>query len=56
MRKAERTKLQWEGLTTTWNDRGIMLATKVKLAKALLFPIVLYGTETWREKSSEEEN
>ena len=30
-------KLQW-GI---WKDRGIKLATKVKLMKALVFPIVL---------------
>ena len=27
--------------------RGIKLATKVKLVKALVFPISLYGADTW---------
>ena len=35
------------GLTKIWKDRCITLETKVKLVKALVFPIVLYGAETW---------
>ena len=35
------------GLTTIWKDRRIKLATKVIPMKALVFPIVLYGAETW---------
>ena len=35
------------GLTSTWKDRGVTLETKVKLVKVLVFPIVLYGAETW---------
>ena len=34
-------------LTKIWRDRGITLCTKVALVKALVFPIVLYGSETW---------
>ena len=30
-------------LTTIWKDTGIKLTTRVKLANALVFPIVLYG-------------
>ena len=30
-----------------WKDRGIALDTKVKLVQTLVFPIVLYGAETW---------
>ena len=41
------------GLTTVWKDRGIMLQTKVKLVKALVFPIVLYGAETWTMRKTE---
>ena len=29
------------GLTTIWKDRGITLATQLKMVKALVFPIVL---------------
>ena len=35
------------GLTTIWKDRGIKLATKVRLVKALVFAIVVYGAEAW---------
>ena len=34
-------------LTKIWNDRGITLRTKIRLVKALVFPIVLYGAEYW---------
>ena len=43
------------GLTTVWKDRGITLQTKVKLVKALVFPIVLYGAETWTMRKTERE-
>ena len=35
------------GLTSIWKDRGVTMETKVKLVKVLVFPIVLYGAETW---------
>ena len=42
------------GLTTIWKDRIIKLATKVKLVNALVFPIVLYGAETWTMRKTEQ--
>ena len=45
------------GLTSIWKDRGVTLETKVKLVKVLMFPIVLYGAETWdNEKTREKED
>ena len=41
------------GLTSIWKDRGVTLATKVKLVKVLVFPIVLYGEETWTMRKHE---
>ena len=35
------------GLTKIWKDRGITLRTKIRLVKALVFPIVLYRAESW---------
>ena len=35
------------GLTSIWKDRGVSMETKVKLVNVLVFPIVLYGAETW---------
>ena len=34
-------------LAKIWRDRGISLATKVKLVETLVFPITLYGAESW---------
>ena len=33
--------------------RGITLPTKVSLAKAMVFPIVMYGCESWTIKKAE---
>ena len=41
------------GLTSIWKDREITLETKVKLGKVLVFPIVLYGAETWTMRKHE---
>ena len=35
------------GLTKVWKDRGISRKTKIRLVRALVYPIVLYGAETW---------
>ena len=42
------------GLTSIWKDRGVTLETKVKLVKVLVFPIVLYGSETWTMRKHEQ--
>ena len=34
--------------------RGITLPTKVRLVKAMVFPVVMYGCESWTIKSTEE--
>ena len=34
-------------------SRDIMLATKVRLVKAMLFPVVMYGCESWTVKKAE---
>ena len=41
------------GLTSIWKDRGVMMETKVKLVKVLVYPIVLYGAETWTMRKHE---
>ena len=40
-------------LTKIFKDRGVTLRTKVMLVKTLVFPIVLYGAETWTLRKSE---
>ena len=41
------------GQTKIWKDRGITLRTKSRLVKALVFPIVLYGAESWTMRKLE---
>ena len=41
------------GLTKIWKDKNISLQTKIKLVNALVFPVVLYGCETWVMRKAE---
>ena len=34
-------------------NRDITLSTKVHLAKAMIFPVVMYGCESWTVKKAE---
>ena len=34
-------------------SRGIIMPTKVHLIKAMVFPVVMYGCESWTVKKSE---
>ena len=34
-------------------SRGITLPTKVRLVKAMVFPVVMYGYESWTIKKAE---
>ena len=36
-------------------SRDITLLTKVRLAKAMAFPVVMYGCESWTIKKTEHE-
>ena len=36
-----------------WPSRDISLPTKVRLVKAMVFPVVMYGCESWNMKKSE---
>ena len=40
-------------LNSILKSRGITLPTKVRLVKALVFPVVVYGCESWTIKKSE---
>ena len=39
-------------LDTILKSRGITLSTKVHLVKAIVFPVVMYGCETWTIKKT----
>ena len=40
-------------LDSIWNSRDITLPTKVHLLKAMVFPVVMYGCESWTIKKAE---
>ena len=40
-------------LDSTLKSRGITLPTKVHLVKAMVFPVVMYGCESWTVKKAE---
>ena len=40
-------------LDSTLKSRDITLTTKVRLAKAMVFPVVVYGCESWMTKKAE---
>ena len=40
-------------LDSILKSRGITLATKVCLVKAMVFPVVMYGCESWTIKKAE---
>ena len=40
-------------LDSIFKSRDITLPTKVHLVKAMVFPVVMYGCESWTEKKAE---
>ena len=40
-------------LDSILKSRDITLPTKVRLAKAMVFPVVMYGCESWTVKNAE---
>ena len=40
-------------LDSTFKSRNITLPTKVRLVKAMVFPVVMYGCESWTVKKAE---
>ena len=40
-------------LDSTFKSRDITLPTKVSLVKAMVFPVVMYGCESWTVKKAE---
>ena len=40
-------------LDSIFESRDITLPTKVRLAKAMVFPVVMYGCESWTVKKAE---
>ena len=42
-----------ENLDSILKSRDITLPTKVRLVKAIVFPVVMYGCESWTVKKAE---
>ena len=40
-------------LDSIFKSRDITLSTKVRLVKAMVFPVVMYGCESWTRKKAE---
>src|SRR5574339_310299 len=40
-------------LSNTFKSRDITLPTKVRLVKAMVFPVVMYGCESWTVKKAQ---
>ena len=40
-------------LDSIFKSRDIILPTKVRLVKAMVFPVVMYGCESWTVKKAE---
>ena len=43
-------------LNSILNSRGITLPTEVHLVKAMVFPVVMYGCESWTIKKAEHQS
>jgi len=41
-------------LDSIFKSRDIILPSKVRLVKAMVFPVVIYGCESWTVKKAEE--
>ena len=41
-------------LDSTFKSRDITWPTKVRLVKAMVFPVVMYGWESWTVKKAEQ--
>ena len=52
-RKLEDTPWKERNLDSILKSRDITLPTKVHLVKAMVFPVVIYGCESWTVKKAE---
>ena len=41
------------GLNKMWKDKDITITTKCRIVNALVFPVVLYGCESWTIRKAE---
>ena len=53
MKLKDAYSLEEKLLDSILKSRDITLATKVHLFKAMVFPVVMYGCESWTKKKAE---
>ena len=53
LKDAYSLKEKLTNLDSIFKSRDITLPTKVRLVKALVFPVVMYGCESWTVKKAE---
>ena len=46
-------KKSYDNLDSILKSRDVTLPTKVRLAKAMVFPVVMYGCESWTIEKTE---
>ena len=52
-KKLSESLRQGLGFFSIWKSRDITLLTKVPIAKAMVFPVIMYGCESWSIKKAE---
>ena len=52
-RRLAMIKCTMGSLTRIFKDRGIRITTKIMIVQTLVFPIILYGVETWTIKKTD---
>ena len=53
MKLKDAYSLEGKSLDSMFKSRDITLPTKVRLVKAMVFPVVMYGCESWTIKKAE---
>ena len=53
MKLKDAYSLEEKNLDSIFKSRDITLPTKVRLVKAMVFPVVVYGCESWTVKKAE---
>ena len=53
MRRLALGRAAMTGLSKIWKDKDITITTKCRTVNALVFPVVLYGCESWTIRKAE---
>ena len=53
LRRLALGRVAMTGLNKIWKDKDITITTKCRIVNALVFPVVLYGCESWTIRKAE---